>query len=183
MKKLFLVGALALFGAMNAQVKFGAKAGLNISSLNGDVEGVKSLVGFHVGGFAQVPLAAKFTFQPEVVYSAQGAKEDGGDGKINLGYINVPLMFKYAIAEKFNVEAGPQIGLLVSAKEKYNGNSDDIKDQLNSVDFSIGLGASYDFTQNLSADVRYNAGVSNIAKESDSKIRNGVFQIGLGYKF
>jgi len=183
MKKLFLVGALALFGAMNAQVKFGAKAGLNISSLNGDVEGVKSLVGFHVGGFAQVPLAAKFTFQPEVVYSAQGAKEDGGDGKINLGYINVPLMFKYAIAEKFNVEAGPQIGFLVSAKEKYNGNSDDIKDQLNSVDFSIGLGASYDFTQNLSADVRYNAGVSNIAKESDSKIRNGVFQIGLGYKF
>ena len=183
MKKLFLVGALALFGAMNAQVKYGAKAGLNIATLNGDVEGVKSLVGFHVGGFAQVPLAAKFTFQPEVVYSAQGAKEDGGDGKINLGYINVPLMFKYAIAEKFNVEAGPQIGFLVSAKEKYNGNSDDIKDQLNSVDFSIGLGASYDFTQNLSADVRYNAGVSNIAKESDSKIRNGVFQIGLGYKF
>ena len=183
MKKLFLVGALALFGAMNAQVKYGAKAGLNIATLNGDVEGAKSLVGFHVGGFAQIPLAAKFTFQPEVVYSAQGAKEDGGDGKINLGYINVPLMFKYAIAEKFNVEAGPQIGFLVSAKEKYNGNSDDIKDQLNSVDFSIGLGASYDFTQNLSADVRYNAGVSNIAKESDSKIRNGVFQIGLGYKF
>ena len=183
MKKLFLVGALALFGAMNAQVKYGAKAGLNIATLNGDVEGVKSLVGFHVGGFAQVPLAAKFTFQPEVVYSAQGAKEDGGNGKWNLGYINVPLMFKYAIAEKFNVEAGPQIGFLISAKEKYNGNSDDIKDQLNSVDFSIGLGASYDFTQNLSADVRYNAGVSNIAKESDSKIRNGVFQIGLGYKF
>ena len=26
--------------------------------------------------------------------------------KNNLGYINVPLMFKYAIAEKFNVEAG-----------------------------------------------------------------------------
>ena len=183
MKKLFLVGALALFGAMNAQVKYGAKAGLNIATLNGDEEGLKSLVGFHVGGFAQIPLAAKFTFQPEVVYSAQGAKEDGGNGKLNLGYINVPLMFKYAIAEKFNVEAGPQIGFLISAKEKYNGNSDDIKDQLNSVDFSIGLGASYDFTQNLSADVRYNAGVSNIAKESDSKIRNGVFQIGLGYKF
>ena len=58
MKKLFLVGALALFGAMNAQVKYGAKAGLNIATLNGDVEGLKSLVGFHVGGFAQIPLAA-----------------------------------------------------------------------------------------------------------------------------
>ena len=185
MKKLFLVGALALFGAMNAQVKYGAKAGLNIATLNGDVEGAKSLVGFHVGGFAQVPLAAKFTFQPEVVYSAQGAKEDGGDGKNNLGYINVPLMFKYAIAEKFNVEAGPQIGFLVSAKAKQEGVSVDIKDELNSVDFSIGLGASYDFTQNLSADVRYNAGVSNLIKDSegDYKATNGVFQIGLGYKF
>ena len=185
MRKLFLVGALALFGAMNAQVKYGAKAGLNIATLNGDVEGAKSLVGFHVGGFAQVPLAAKFTFQPEVVYSAQGAKEDGGNGKWNLGYINVPLMFKYAIAEKFNVEAGPQIGFLVSAKAKQEGVSVDIKDELNSVDFSIGLGASYDFTQNLSADVRYNAGVSNLIKDSegDYKATNGVFQIGLGYKF
>ena len=185
MKKLFLVGALALFGAMNAQVKYGVKAGLNISTLNGDVEGVKSLAGVYAGGFAQIPLAAKFTFQPEVVYSTQGAKQDGGDGKLNLGYINVPLMFKYAIAEKFNVEAGPQIGFLVSAKEKYNGHSDDIKDSVNSVDFSIGIGASYDITKNLSADARYNAGVSNIAKDSEdnNKVRNGVFQIGLGYKF
>lgn len=32
MKKLFLVGAVALFGAMNAQT-FGVKAGMNISNL------------------------------------------------------------------------------------------------------------------------------------------------------
>lgn len=70
-------------------------------------------------------------------------------------------------------------------KQNRRGVSVDIKDELNSVDFSIGLGASYDFTQNLSADVRYNAGVSNLIKDSegDYKATNGVFQIGLGYKF
>ena len=36
MRKLFLVGALALFGAMNAQLKFGPKAGLVLSSLKAD---------------------------------------------------------------------------------------------------------------------------------------------------
>ena len=36
----------------------------------------------------------------------------------------------------------------------------------NTIDFSIGLGASYDITEKLSADVRYNAGVSNLIKDS-----------------
>ena len=190
MKKLFLVGALALFGAMNAQVKYGAKAGLNIATLNGDEEGLKSLVGFHVGGFAQIPLAAKFTFQPEVVYSAQGAKEDGGNGKWNLGYINVPLMFKYQVANKFSLEAGPYIGFLTSAKLKFDveglgSDTVDMKDDVKSTDFGIGVGMNYEFSDVIFANARYQGGLTEIgdSEAGGNSVKNSVFQIGLGFRF
>lgn len=187
MKKLILVGALALFTAVNAQqVKFGLKAGMNVSTFTGDAKDAKSLVGFQAGAFAQVPISGKFTFQPEVLYSGQGAKgkEDGVTIKWTADYVNVPLMVSYNIAEKFNVEAGPQVGFLISSKVKGDGVSVDVKDSMKSVDFSLNVGASYDITSNILVGVRYGAGISNILKESDNaKVRNGVFQLSVGYKF
>lgn len=185
MKKLFLVGALALFASMNAQ-QFGIKAGMNISSLNGDVENVKSKVGFSAGVFAQFPISSQFTFQPEVLYSGQGAKgkEDGFEATWSIDYIAVPLMFKYNLAEKFSLEAGPQIGFLMSSKLKGDGESVDIKDEMKSTDFAINLGANYDIMPNLFIGARYSAGLTNIIKDSDDfKVRNNVFSVSLGYKF
>ena len=185
MKKLFLVGALALFGAMNAQ-KFGAKVGANLSNFTGDVTGTESKVGFYVGGFANFAISDKFSFQPELVYSNEGAKAnvEGINVTWNVDYIKVPLMFQYHAAEKFNLEAGPYVGFLVSSKAKASGESADMKDLLNSTDFGLGLGAEYNFTDKISAGLRYNAGLSNIAKDSGSdKVKNSVFQLGLGYRF
>lgn len=187
MKKILLVSALALFGAVNAQqVRFGLKAGMNVSTFTGDVENAKSLVGFQAGVFAQIPISGQFTFQPEALYSGQGAKakEDGFSNKWTANYINIPLMVKYNIAEKFNVEAGPQVGFLVSSKLKDGGESMDVKDHMKSVDFTINVGAAYDITSDVFVGVRYGAGVSSIIKDSeDGKARNSVFQLSVGYKF
>lgn len=58
MKRILLtVSAVFAMSFMNAQVvQFGAKAGLNISTFNGDVAryDVESKAGFHVGGFVEV---------------------------------------------------------------------------------------------------------------------------------
>ena len=202
MKKITLsIVAVLAFGFANAQeVKFGAKAGLNVSTLTGDVNDASSRVGFHVGGFAEIKLSDKFSVQPELLYSAQGAKfETSGAGfseedKFNLAYLNVPVMAKYYVAEKFSLEAGPQIGFLLSAKNDFSysdsGESEsgkvDIKDGFKSIDFGVNFGAGYDFTENLSVGVRYNLGLSNIAEKvegSDAKVKNSVFSLSVGYKF
>jgi long-subunit fatty acid transport protein len=202
MKKITLsIVAVLAFGFANAQeVKFGAKAGLNVSTLTGDVNDASSRVGFHVGGFAEIKLSDKFSVQPELLYSAQGAKGsynefDGMDitsidVTTKLAYINVPVMAKYYVAEKFSLEAGPQIGFLVSAKEKYSAGGDsaeeDVKDAYKSIDFGVNFGAGYDFTENLSVGVRYNLGLSNIAKNEEgdnTKIKSSVFSLSVGYKF
>lgn len=207
MKKVILSAiAVMAFGMASAQdVKFGLKGGLNVSNFSGDTEGLdfKSRFGFNAGGFVEIKFSEKFALQPEILYSTQGAKVDNfnlevddigtvnADASFNFAYINVPVMFKYFAAEKFSLEAGPQIGFLVSAEIKtkvdgYGSSKVDIKDNFESIDFGLNLGAGYDFTENLSVGARYNIGLANIAKTEegdDSKVHNGVFSLSVGYKF
>lgn len=202
MKKIILtVAAVFALSFANAQeTKFGAKVALNIASLTGDVEDASSLVGFQIGGFVEFKISDKFAIQPELMYSAQGVKQsysEAGysyDSDYKLSYLNVPVMAKFYATPKFSLEFGPQIGFLLSAKADYTGTgggvtiseSEDIKDNLESVDFGLNFGAGYDFTENLTAGLRYNLGLSNVAKTEDGddeEIKNSVFSISVGYKF
>jgi hypothetical protein len=192
MKKVILA-AVAVFalGSANAQeTKFGVKAGLNLSNFTGDAEGNSMKVGFQIGGFAEIKISEKFAIQPELVYSAQGAKlkqEFFGETfeyDVNLGYINVPVMAKYFVAENFSLEAGPQIGFLMSAKAKADSESEDIKSEYNSVDFGLNLGAGFDVTENINLGLRYTVGLSNIAKDSGNQsVGNSNIAFAVGYKF
>ncbi|PKF75930.1 porin family protein [Chryseobacterium sp. PMSZPI] len=171
--------------AASSPVRFGLKAGLNVSNIsNSDTN---SKAGFYGGVFANIPVAQDFSVQPEVLYSGMGAKSkyDSSD-KINLDYIAVPVMFQYNALPNLYLEAGPQFGFLVGAKLKTNSGSLDIKDSTKTFDFGLGLGAGYYFTPNIGVNVRYVAGLTDIAKNrvgnSDSS-KNGVFQVGLAYKF
>ncbi|MDA6069426.1 PorT family protein [Flavobacterium sp. AC] len=192
MKKIILAAiAVMAFGFTNAQqTRFGIKGGLNISTLvGGDVEDTKSLVGFHVGGFAEIKIFDKFFIQPELLYSTQGTKVDGPlgtDADLKLNYLNIPVLAKYYIVDKFSVEAGPQLGILLSAK----ANGSDFKDYTRSVDFGFNIGAGYNFTDNLSVGLRYTIGLSPITdNEIDNtedyydSAKNSNLALSLAYKF
>lgn len=192
MKRIILAAiAVMAFGFTNAQqTRFGVKGGLNISTVvGGDVDDTKSLVGFHVGGFAEIKVFDKFFIQPELLYSAQGTKVDGplgGDADLKLNYLNIPVLAKYYIVDKFSVEAGPQLGILLSAKAE----GQDIKDYTRSVDLGFNIGAGYNFTDNLSVGLRYTIGLSPLTdKDIDNSddyydsAKNSNFALSLAYKF
>ena len=186
MKKILLVGAVALFGALNAQ-SFGVKAGMNISSVS-NLDESKSRVGLNAGVFMNAPLAATFSIQPELLYNSKGVKWDfgsEGSGSTVGNYLSIPVMFQYNATPKFYLEAGPEFSFLVSAKDKWDGESEDVKEYYKSFDFGIGLGAGYYILPNLGVNARYVAGFTDIIKdnESDDSYKNNVFQIGLFYKF
>ena len=93
-------------------------------------------------------------------------------------------MAKYFVAEGFSLEAGPQIGFLMSAKAKADSESIDVKDAFESTDFGINVGAGYDVTENINLGLRYTIGVSNILKDSgDFKAGNSNIAFAVGYKF
>ena len=201
MKKFFLTAAAVFaFSFANAQdVKFGAKAGLNISSITGDdTEDLSSKIGFQVGGFAEIKISDKFAIQPELLYSAQGAKAEytyedydvdtetffdvTEKSTIKLAYLNIPVMAKYYVTEGFSLEAGPQIGFLMSAKE----DSEDRKEFLNSTDFGFNVGAGYNLNEQMSLGLRYNIGLSDIEKDLDlgaSGSKNSSLQLSLSLHF
>ena len=184
MKKLFLVAAITAIGfAANAQVTFGVKAGLNISSWTGDTESIdpSSLIGFNAGGLVNIPISSMFSVQPEVTYSGEGVKVEGG--KYQLNYINIPVLFQYNNSG-FYGELGPQVGILASAKAKPDDGDDlDVKDLFKSTNFSLAIGAGYKLTNGLAFGVRYNLGLANIVDADGVSIKTSVFQVGASFSF
>lgn len=191
MKKIILSAiAIMAFAFSNAQeTRFGIKGGLNISSFaGGNYYDANSLVGFQVGGFAEIKVIERLAIQPELLFSTQGAKLEFGntDFDTKLNYINVPVLAKFYVTKQFTVEAGPQLGFLVSAKSE----GEDVKDGFKSVDTGFNFGVGYNFTDNFSVGARYTVGLSNIAdNDADTwdeyydSPKNSVFAITAAYKF
>ena len=62
------------FTNVNAQkFKFGAKAGVNISTIKGDNEDAYgNVTSVNIGFQGELPISEKFSFQPEMLFSGQG---------------------------------------------------------------------------------------------------------------
>lgn len=72
----------------------------------------------------------------------------------------------------------------MSANQKYDGESDDFKDEMETVDFGLNIGAGYQLENGLLFNARYCYGLSNIVKDAgDEWYKNNVFQFSVGYKF
>lgn len=186
---LFVVAVFSL-RTINAQVRFGEKAGLNMTNVSVSHDFGRNTYAikpdFHVGAFVSIPVFGSFTIQPEVVFSRQGSKVRDSDpsdpvGAFTFQYLNVPVLLKYNASCGFFVETGPQIGILLSANLKQIA-SVDVKGFLKSPDFAWVLGAGYILPLNLGFDVRYNLGLQNLSSDGGS-FKNEVYQIGVFYIF
>lgn len=201
MKKILLLSVFCLTGFIyqaNAQagLRVGIKGGLNFANVDTDIS-ADSRTGFHAGAFATIKIA-KFAIQPELVYSSQGSElrfEGFEKTKSNFNYLNVPVLLKLYLIGGLNLQIGPQFGFLLGANSEDDiaeqaineiSNSEDIsdlKDAFNGSDVSLGLGAGIDLPFGLTADARYNLGLSEIDdSEALGATRNQVFQISLGYR-
>ncbi len=189
----------------NSQTYYGFKVGANLSNIYGDnsFSGIKPAM--HVGAVAEIALSDFFSLQPELLYSMQGSQTGSyqnndnpelpyymedvktGSFKNNNHYVILPIMVRYFVTDMISIDAGPQVGYLLFAKKsdgKYEWT--DTKDSMNTFDYGINLGASYEFDNGMNVNLRYSYGLANIYKtENDITLKgnNAVAQISLGYKF
>ena len=186
MKKLAF---LALFGGLftqaNAQeLSLGVKGGLNISKVTNTIfNDVNTRASIYLGGFARVAFDENWSVQPELFFSGQGFKYNVpilGEYKVRLNYINLPVMVQYHLIPEFYLEAGPQLGFMVSSKTKHGGTTVDIQNQTKGIDFGLGFGLGYDFDFGLGIGARYNFGLADVY-QSDESQKNSVAQFGLYY--
>jgi len=176
--------ALMLTTSVSAQhFNLGIKGGLNMYSIQNDIIDFDQAVSFHLGLLGHIHLGRQLAIQPELVYSVQGAVAKSG-AKIELTYLNVPVLFQYMFDNGFRLQAGPQVGFLLSANSKHNGVETDIKNNIKSVDVSLGAGVGYVHPPSgVGFDIRYNFGLSNINKTEAVVSNNNGLQIGLFYLF
>ncbi|UQB70329.1 porin family protein [Epilithonimonas zeae] len=196
MKKIFGLVGLTMMSLAYSQ-SFGVKGGANISTISqengwGDKN---SKVGFYAGLYMNAPVNALLSIQPELIYNNMGVKYENGNTShtLNLNYVSMPIMFQFELIPKFYVEGGPQFGVLVGNKNKYESDSKTIiekdKDAYNQLDLSGGVGLGFKFN-NMAIGARYIIGFTDIKKNgstswnnSDKQLRNSGFQIGLQYGF
>lgn len=165
-------------------ISFGVKAGVNFADIGGsDADGLDMKVSFHAGAAVNIPFGGMWAVQPEALYSGEGAKGDGG--KIELGYIRIPIMFQYVNPSGFYAETGPHIGFLLSAKTKFDDGSpdQDIKDFLKSTDFGWAVGLGFRTASGFGVGGRYNFGFSNISDESGVDLKTSTINLGVFYFF
>jgi hypothetical protein len=188
-----LLVAIAAPAAAQEGAGFGAKVGINFANLNFDPEddefdpSVRTAL--TAGVLAKVPVTPRFSFQPEVLFSAQGSKVSEGefDATIKLNYINVPLLANIALSGGENpvsLLVGPQIGFLTSAKIEGEGEEEDLKDETESTDFGIVAGIAVQIRKFV-IDARYTHGLRNINSidDDDEKVKNRVFTVSFGIMF
>lgn len=182
---LILLPAIFLLSFISSAQKttFGLKAGLNLASLDTD-DGInfETKTGIHFGGLVQIKLSSHFALQPELVYSGQGG--DWSGNKVILGYINIPVIAQYLVGKGFRLQFGPQLGTLISAKQRAtNGTETDIDDFYDNVDFALCFGAGYLFSGGFGVDARYNWSFNDIADATTIDYSNRTIQIGVFYQF
>ena len=192
MKKIILVLSVIYSSSIAcAQVRFGVKAGYNLSTLiySGTISlnGERPISGFNAGVYASIPLSESFSLVPECVYSAQGTsfQTNTSNGKLNYDYLNVPVLIRYKLPKGIFFETGLQVGILLSANEKTNAYTTDIMYKTYGRDFAWPMGLGYQMPkQHFGVDLRYNLGLVNILiSGSDVNVKNSVFQFGLFYTF
>ena len=215
MKKVLVAATVAVFAIMNVnaqEVKFGVKAGVNFASISGNdfdaspgasnTPSVDGRISFHIGGVAEIVISENFSIQPELMYSSQGFSYDSNlndsSGVIEdlvytakLDYINLPIIAKYYISEGFSIEAGPQIGYLMTFKyaafsgfDGFDNNSDN-KEGLRDIDFKFVVGVGFKMDSGLNFSARYNVGLSNVFDMNPilESTYNNVFQFSIGFMF
>ena len=141
----------------------GKSANSELSSAS--IEGTSNESGFYLGlALTDITLFGDFELQPEVRFV--GVKD--------FNQIQVPVLLSYGITEKFHAFAGPNLGFLL-----------DTGDGIKSFNFALDFGASYDITDKIALDARYDWGQTNLLEngDSDNYIKINNIQFGVVYRF
>lgn len=220
MKKLFLM-ALAIVSTLGAKAQYREgtwslqpKIGMVFSTLTNmpklyasdDVDLDKTFYfGYQLGAEVEYQMTDQFSVSAGLNYSSQGSNWKDykspafsvDDCKIDLGYINMPVLANFYFLKGLAVKAGVQLGVLVNAKFKGiievadpAGRiplllDDNYKDDCNKLDVSIPIGLSYEFDNHVVVESRYNLGLTHTNKKDllgEKGMNNCVLVVSFGYK-
>lgn len=144
LSKISLVVLMVLIGTqLNAQVKFGLKAGLNANNISTDLAPesddelytlTKMLFSYHFGATVEIGFSDALSLQSGLMYTTKGWEVDldeilkdeidagvevDGYYRFMFSYLEVPVHIAYKLGN-IQLYAGPYVSYMLSGKEKYD---------------------------------------------------------------
>ena len=173
MKKVFIMGlcVIAMFSQANAQTKFSVQGGLNLMQMKASAMGLSiefdADAALNLGVIADFKGTDNFNLRSGLLYNGNSSSLtfDGEKTKTTVNYLSLPFLGRFKVSEGLYAIAGPQINFLMSAKNRYDGETSDEKEAVKSSSFSGLFGAEYQLSDKFRLGINYTAGLSNIAKQ------------------
>ena len=183
-----LAVALMTATSANAQIHFGMKAGLNLSSLSISESGIPNIkdsgkAGFFVGPTADVtiPLIG-IGADASLLYDQRSGEVNGRN--VNMRYISIPINVKYTLGFSSLASAylatGPQFSFNIDKGDVFG--QEQYKD-IKNADFFWNVGAGVTLLSHLRVGYTYNIPISCTVNEDGVKLKNKTHQIALTYLF
>lgn len=177
-----------------AQVKFGAKVGVNLSNQKVLGTNYKSKLGLTFGLVTDISFTKNLSLQSGLLYSNRGARtlHNGHYDNYVIQSIEIPLNVVYKIPAgkgKFIIGAGPNICYNVNAVEKEHEEEDrkvtigNNNEELRPLDFGANFVTGYEINKNLFVQLNYNLGLSNLSNIQNDSRKSTMFGLTLGYFF
>jgi len=201
--------------AATEKLFFSLKFGLNVSYLTGAEPGTERTGGFNAGLSATIRLTDRLSLTPEITPSSRKGVAmipfvTTGDPALDpyflnpaaadlaLVYTDLPILVKYRLG-RFHVGAGPYIGFLGSATERFRAElpsgedlsfKRDVGGSYKKTDYGLVAEASWTITKprrgvGLIFHVRYQAGLADVVADTAAPgpSRNSVIQAYVSFPF
>jgi hypothetical protein len=205
-----------IFGdkAATENFHFSLKLGVNYSIIHGYEEGNNG-VGLNFGLVNNIRLTERLSLIPEFIPVAARKITDvpvltTGNPDLDdllvevkstnrkLNYIDIPVLLKVKVSDRFSISAGPQISFLTSAEDTYSSGPIegvvlttrlDIKPAIKGVDAGAVIDLEYILVhpkggKGINLFLRYNKGFVNLLKEPDgTSYTTSMIQFGATFPF
>ena len=205
-----------IFGekAATENFHFSLKLGVNYAIIHGLEEG-DNAASLNFGLVNNIRLTERLTLVPEFIALAPRQMKNvpvitTGNPDLDdllvevesadrrLSYIDIPVLLKYHVNDRFSVSAGPQISFLTGATETYKSvpiedvrltTEVDIKSDVNKFDVGATLDLMYILAQptggkGVNLFLRYTKGFINLARDTEvGKYTSSMIQLGATFPF
>ncbi|MFY7653367.1 MAG: outer membrane beta-barrel protein [Chitinophagaceae bacterium] len=195
MKKIILGSLLLIcaFSTLHAQSKkkeIGFIAGIQRSKL--DITDLSQInlseeakTSFGGAFFLNWRLIGHFvTLRTELGYYTKGGtyRLNNQPVETNLSYIAAPAALVQVDLGGIKAYAGPQLGLLLTAKSKTGSVTQDVKNSFSTTELSGVVGAELNLPFRLLAGARYNFAISNISEIAQVQSKPGMYMVYVGLR-
>jgi hypothetical protein len=197
-RKLFLFILISGFSFHASAQDFhaGFRFGMSATQVSGDNLSGYDKAGILGGAFVSRQFSQLISLQMEMIFIQKGSRKtvskiDNSYYRMRLHYIEVPLLMKFHVSKKINLEAGPSAGVLIFSEEDDQLGVISYTPAFKKLEISSHLGIQFILSENWLVDLRYSGSLTPVRAFQgsynynyfDRGQYNSTLQLSLNYTF